>query len=289
VATAAPSPLGPQPLAPAALAPPPTAPPIVLIHGMWSTPATFTGLRRRLEAAGYTTHAPCLPFHDRDPALPPPPELGTLGLEDYIAFLCAEIAALPGPVIVAGHSMGGFLAQAVAARVGAAGLMLFAPAAAATTNEPSLDSVRTLFGVVTKNRWWRSPTLIDAARARRGIYNEVPDDIASSEIAGHVWDSGRVLIEMALPFAAHAPAFTVDHARLTMPALVVVGALDRITPAAIARATARKLANVDYHELQYTGHWLWWGAAEDHVAAIVGEWLSVHFPPPDWDAGLLTG
>ena len=253
-------------------------PPIVFIHGMWATPATFTGLRRRLEADGFTTHAPALPFHDRDPALPPALELGTLGLEDYIAFLATEIARLPGPVIVAGHSMGGFLAQAVAARVGAAGLMLFSPAATAATNVSSVDPLRTLLGVVTKNRWWRSPTLIGEARARWGIYNEVPDEIATAEIAGLVWDSGRVLFEMALPFAAKAPAFAVDHAALTMPALIVVGERDRITPVGIARATARKLTRVDYHELPGVGHWLWWGAVEARVGDLVADWLATHFP-----------
>ncbi len=259
-------------------------PPIVLVHGMWSTPAAFAGLRRRLEAAGYTTHAPALPYHDRAPDAPPPPELGALALEDYIAFLAAEIARLPGPVIVAGHSMGGFLAQAVAARVGAAGLMLFAPAATAATTVPALDPVRTMFGVVTKNRWWRSPTKIDAGRARWGIYNEVPADIADAEIAALVWDSGRALYEMALPFAAKAPAFRVDYAQLTMPALVVVGGRDRITPAAIARATARRLADVDYEELPRAGHWLWWGEVEEHVADVAVAWLARHFPPTVWDA-----
>jgi len=263
-------------------------PPIVFIHGMWSTPATFAGVRRRLEAAGYTTHAPTLPFHDRDPAQPPPAELGALGLEDYITFLAAEIARLPGPVIVAGHSMGGFLAQAVAARVGAAGLMLFSPAATAATNVPGLDPLRTMFGVVTKNRWWRSPTLIGTDRARWGIYNGVPDDIATAEIATLVWDSGRVLFEMALPFAAKAPAFIVDYARLTMPALIVVGSSDRITLAGIARATARKLAGpVDYHELPGVGHWLWWGPVEDEVAGLVQAWLATNFPPTTLDVANL--
>lgn len=254
-------------------------PPVVFIHGMWSTPAVFAGIRRRLEAAGHTTHAPALPFHDRVPDLPPPPELATLGLEDYITFLVAEIAKVPGPVIVAGHSLGGFLAQAVAARTGAAGLMLFAPAATAATNVPAVDPVRTMAGVVTKNRWWRSPTRIDAARARWGIYNEVPPDIADAEIAALVWDSGRVLYEMALPFLARTAAFRVDHTALTMPTLIVVGDRDRITPAGIARATARRLAGpVDYHELPGVGHWLGWGGVGDEVAALAGDWLATNFP-----------
>ncbi len=263
----------------------PMTPPIVLIHGMWSTPAAFTGLRRRLEAAGYTTHAPALPYHDGSPDAPPPAELGQVGLETYIGFLVAEIARLPGPVIVAGHSLGGFLAQAVAARTGAAGLMLFAPAATEATNVPALDPLRTMLGVVTKNRWWRSPTRIDAAHARWGIYNGVPADVADAEIAALVWDSGRVLYEMALPFAAKAPAFRVDYARLTMPALVVVGGRDRITPAAIARATARRLAQVDYEELPAAGHWLWWGEVDAHVGQLATAWLATHFPPTRWDDG----
>ena len=251
-----------------------TAPPVVFIHGMWSTPATFDGLRAVLEARGIATHAPALPFHDRDPALPPPPELGSVSVEDYLTFLAAEVARLPTPPVIAGHSMGGFLAQALAARVGAPGLVLFSPAATAATNVPALDPVRTLAGVVTKGGWWRRPTLIDAGRARWGIYNEVPPEIATEEIGRLVWDSGHVLYELALPFVARTGAATVDYGRLTMPTLIVVGNRDRITPAAIARATARKVAGrVDYHELPGVGHWLFWGGVEAEVAALTGEWL----------------
>lgn len=246
--------------------------PVFFIHGMWSTPAVFARLRGRLTLRA--TYAPTLPFHDRSPDAPPPPELGTTSVEDYISFLTAEIALLPEPPVIAGHSMGGFLAQAVAARVGAPGLILFSTAATATTNVPALGPVRALAGVITKAKWWERPTKIDPDRARWSIYNEVPPPVADAEIAALVWDSGRVLYELALPFIARTPAVQVDYTRLTMPTLIVTGDRDRITPAAIARATARKIAGpVDYHELPGASHWLWHGAVEEEVGTIVEGWL----------------
>jgi len=255
-----------------------TTPAIFLIHGMWSTPATFDGLRARLTAAGRAVHTPVLPFHEHSPDAPPPVELGQIGVADYIDFLVAEIARLPAVPVIGGHSMGGFLAQAVAARVEAPGLMLFAPAATASTNAVAIDSLRTLSHVMTRGSWWKSPTKIDPEHARWGIYNGVPVDVADAEIAKLVWDSGRVLFEMGLPWLAKTTATRVDYARLKMPALVIVGAADRITVPAIARATARAITGpVDYHELPDTGHWLWDGAAGDRVADLALGWLRDQF------------
>ena len=99
-------------------------PTLFCIHGLWATPATFTGLKARFEAAGYPVVTPALPFHDRDPSLPPPPGLGDVTIEDYARFLVAEIERIAGPVILVGHSMGGMLSQIVAARLPHAGLVL---------------------------------------------------------------------------------------------------------------------------------------------------------------------
>lgn len=253
-------------------------PPVLLIHGMWSTPATFDRLRLPLEAAGHATHAPVLPWHDRPACLPPAAELGRLSITAYVDFLVAEAGKLAqdagtAPVIL-GHSMGGLLAQLVACRVPHAGLVLLSPAAAANSQSPSLDPVRTLKNVVLKWGWWERPTLCDEDGARWGIFNGVPDSVASAEIAALVWDSGRVLAEMALP-----PLFgnvtRVDYARLKQPALVAVGADDRITPPGIARATARNLGGqVDYHELPGASHWLFWGEGEQRLGAMVVAWLA---------------
>jgi pimeloyl-ACP methyl ester carboxylesterase len=248
-------------------------PGLLFCHGMWSTPATFGRLRAGLEAAGWVTAAPALPWHDRDVRLPPPPDLGRLGLRDYADFLVAEAGKLgPHPVII-GHSMGSLLAQQVAARVPHAGLVLLSPAASASAQVLSLAPARALWPLLRHWGWWERPTLCPAAAARWGIFNGVPDAIADAEIAALVWDSGRVLAQMAAPWAT-GQAAQVDYARLVSPTLVMSGLEDRITPTAVARATARQIRGaVDYHELPGVGHWLFWGQVETQVAEVLARWL----------------
>jgi len=249
-------------------------PPLVFIHGYWSTPATFARLKARYEANGHAVHAPALPYHDRDPSLPPPPEVGTLTIEDYVRFLVAEIAAFDTPPVIIGHSMGGMLAQIVAARMPHVGLVLLSTAPTAMTQAVSLDTVRTMGGVMLHWGWWAAPTQIAEKPALWGVYNGVPDDIARAELAGQVWDSGRVLAEMVLPTLSATGATRVDYRRLDKPALVIVGTEDRTTVPGIARATARRLCGkVDYHEIPGAGHWLFWGATELKVGGLIGEWL----------------
>ena len=249
-------------------------PPLVFIHGYWSTPATFARLKVRFETEGHQVVAPALPYHDRDPSLPPPPEIGRLTVEDYARFLVAEIGKLDAPPVIIGHSMGGMLAQIVAARVPHAGLALRSTAATASTQVPSIDTVRTMGGLMLHWGWWAAPTRIAEKPAMWGIYNGVPDDIARVEFAAHVWDSGRVLAEMALPGLSATKATRVDYRRLDKPALVIVGTEDRTTVPGISRATARKLGGtVDYHEIAGAGHWLFWGATELKVAGLLSEWL----------------
>lgn len=241
---------------------------------MWSTPATFDRLRLSLEAAGHATHAPVLPFHDRPASLPPPAELGTLSITAYVDFLVAEAGKLGAPPVILGHSMGGLLAQLVALRVPHAGLVLLSPAAAANSQSPALSPFRALKSVITSWGWWEKPTLCDAAGARWGIFNGVPEAETAAEIAALVWDSGRVMGEIALP-PLYGSITRVDHARLTQPALVIVGSEDRITPPGIARSTARQIAGtVDYHELPGIPHWIFWGEVQHEVAARIVAWLN---------------
>jgi pimeloyl-ACP methyl ester carboxylesterase len=135
--------------------------------------------------------------------------------------------------------------------------------------------LRTVFGVTTKRNWWKSPTRIDAERARWGIFNGVPAEIANDEINALVWDSGRVLLQISMPWADKTKATRVNYAKLDMPALIVVGDHDRITPVSIARATARALPGAtDYREIAGAGHWLFHEPVREKVAAEIDRFLS---------------
>jgi pimeloyl-ACP methyl ester carboxylesterase len=242
---------------------------------MWSTPAVWDGLREHFLSRGIASHAPALPMHDRRRDEPPPPGIEALGLQDYIDFLVADVSRLPQAPVIVGHSLGGFLAQAVAAQVQPAGLVCLSPAATSATTALSLDSIRSTWPMIRRWGWWKHATLPDRETARWSIYNNVPADIADAEIDALVWDSGRVMADLGFPWATRNGSAKVDYGRLAMPALVVVGAEDRITPPVIARATARNLAGiVDYHELPGTGHWLFHEPVVSRVAALIEAWLT---------------
>jgi pimeloyl-ACP methyl ester carboxylesterase len=102
---------------------------IFLIHGMWGGPWYWANYRSVLERQGYRCVAATLPCHDADPRAAPDPRLGTIGLLDYAAALEVELKQWRTKPILIGHSMGGLLAQILAARGLARAAVLLAPAA----------------------------------------------------------------------------------------------------------------------------------------------------------------
>ena len=59
---------------------------IVLIHGAWVTPRSWSRFRERHEARGYRVLTPAWPFEDRaieDLRRAPAPELARIGMPDH--------------------------------------------------------------------------------------------------------------------------------------------------------------------------------------------------------------
>ncbi len=82
---------------------------IVLIPGFWLDGASWDEVAEPLRAAGHTVHAPTLPGKESRDA-----DRAGIGLRDHVDAVVAVVDALPGPVVLVGHSGGGAIAHAVA-------------------------------------------------------------------------------------------------------------------------------------------------------------------------------
>jgi pimeloyl-ACP methyl ester carboxylesterase len=80
--------------APASSAAAAAKPTIVLVHGAWADSSSWNGVIERLQALGYTVDAPPNPLS---------------GVSTDSAYLSDFLSTISGPIILVGHSYGGFV------------------------------------------------------------------------------------------------------------------------------------------------------------------------------------
>jgi pimeloyl-ACP methyl ester carboxylesterase len=83
----------------------------VLIHGAWHGGWCWEGVIQELEKAGHTADAPTMPGHNPDD------DRSLIKFDDYIDKICDVLNTQPRPVVLVGHSSGGYMLQAAAPRV----------------------------------------------------------------------------------------------------------------------------------------------------------------------------
>jgi pimeloyl-ACP methyl ester carboxylesterase len=99
---------------------------VVLIHGSFSRGEQLAPARAAFEERGYTAHTPTLRHHEL-PSHEGAMKIAPLSLRDYTDELVAFANSLDSPPLLVGHSLGGLLAQLVAARTRHAGLVAACP------------------------------------------------------------------------------------------------------------------------------------------------------------------
>ena len=177
----------------------PVAADIILIpgscHGWWA----WRFWQPALAAAGYAVHALSMPNHTDAPTLPEA-EYVRLTPQNYADRVAAFAVTLPGrPVVVGGHSLGGWVAQLAAVQMRPAGLLPVASAA------------------------------VDALTSPREPMNPALPWCPSRDEARRIWfaDAEDAVVEWALdrlcgesPATRNAPR-RLDRTALTCPILVV--------------------------------------------------------------------
>ncbi|MEY4964545.1 MAG: hypothetical protein RL274_128 [Pseudomonadota bacterium] len=229
-------------------------PPVLMIHGAFCGPWSLDGLKEKFEAAGYKVTAPSLRFHDHSPA---PAALGTTGLADYAADLEEEIAALKQPPILVGHSMGGLLAQMLAARTKVSALILLAPSAPWGVPPTTLFEIGAAQSMHMQPGYWNNVLEPSRDVALAHSLDKLPKDTRDAVYDRFVPESGRATFEVmnwALDMN-HASAVEADV--VTAPMLLLTGSEDRINPpSTVAKIAALYGARATAEVLPGFGHWL---------------------------------
>lgn len=118
--------------------------------GAW----TWENYKPFFEDRGYECVSTTLRYHDIDPEDEPDPLLGTTSLLDYAEDLEREIRLLDSKPVIMGHSMGGLLAQQLAARGLAKSLVLLAPATPAGIFSIRPSVIKSFWSAITKWKFW---------------------------------------------------------------------------------------------------------------------------------------
>lgn len=247
---------------------------VVMIHGACAGGWCFADFTRVLERHGWTCHAPNLRYHG-GPTAEPDPRLAETSIADYTGDMARFIEELGTVPIVIGHSMGGLIAQQLAAKGLARGLVLMASCAPWGVL-PATDDERALAKkLMSGGSFWKE-ALQPAFEVAKG------DSLAGFEPRAQRTvfeklgpESGRALFEVFFWMFDNARTTTVDAARVRCPVLVMAGSQDKVVSAATGRSIAQLYGRRGmFHLVEGRGHFLPLEPGWEDLALLSADWMS---------------
>lgn len=247
-------------------------PPLVFVHGAFCGGWAFDGFREHFEAAGFETHAPNLPHHERGADLE---ALAQTGVKDYAEAIAAYAKKLSAPPVLVGHSLGGLVVQLAAAQLPIEGLVLLAPSAPWGVMPTTMEEHGNQFGLTMLGDYWRRPIPPDYRVARSNTIDRLSHDDARRVFARFVPESGRAVREamqwwLDSSMATQAPVY-----RIAAPVLALAGGRDRVNSASTVRRLIARFppGQAHFHEFPEMSHWLVGEPEANEVAAMVLAWM----------------
>ena len=237
-------------------------PPVLLIHGTFSRPAFWSPWIERLEAEGYACHARALP--GRDPT--DEDTLRSVGLREHLDVVRAARDRFEAPPIVIGHSMGGLLAQKLAAATDTAALVLVAsvPPGTLWAQPSTLPALARLMPRILKG----APILPPPKTMRSIPLSTLAPEEQEEVVPKMVRDSGRAF--RSLVFGSRVTR--IPRGAVRCPVLCVSGGADRNVSAWLSRRVAVRYG-AEHHIHPGKPHWIIAESAVDDVLPPILDWL----------------
>lgn len=231
-------------------------------------------LAEAFSAHGHATHAPDLrhhheaPWNGRDLRA-----LALTSMRDYADDISALAQMLPEKPILVGHSMGGLIAQMLAAKGHARALVLLAPSAPWGLIPSHWEQYASGFGLyLLAGAYWERAIVPTYEIAAERALDRVSRVEQEALFARFVPESGRAVFEILQWWLDHRRATDVPARDVDCPVLCIAGGRDRVNPPeTVKRIAARYRENATYKEYPEMSHWLigepgWEAVAEDALA-----------------------
>src|SRR5918998_2733574 len=258
--------------------------PIVLIHGLWLTPRSWEGWKKRFEQRGHEVLAPAGPRMEREvEALRRDPSvMNGLGIAEVVDHYDRITRGLGPPPVIMGHSTGGLVTELLLDRgLGAAGVAVSpAPVKGVLRLPPAL--LRSVFPGL-RNPANRKRTIPMTPKQFHFSFTNTMDD-ADAEAAYeryYVPAPGRVVFQAAFANLNPHAVTKVDFHKDDRPPLVVIGNdQDHTIQASVSREAAKRLgkskAVVNYEEFEGRPHFTAGAPGWEAVADYALDWAHRH-------------
>lgn len=248
---------------------------VVLLHGMWGCGGTLDPVAKPLQEAGFRTFQPTLPFHKAGLSKEDARALGEFGIQAYVAWLRDYIGSLDlaQPPILLGHSMGGLLAQHLAAEIPAAALILLAPANPAGINCITpwgvLATSNALLHILTRNpvqRPWR-PIL------NLCLLNDLPADQRAQWHSSFLQESVQSYQDIVFWFLQRNRPSAVQLNSVDCPVLILGAEKDHLIRPGVVRRIAKRYPQATLEFMPKRGHMMFFDQQAHEVGARILQWF----------------
>lgn len=261
--------------------------PIVLIHGLWMTPRSWSEFRDYYADRGYRVLTPPWPriVGEVEDIRRDPSPLNGLGVTEIVDHYDNLIRQLDEPPIIMGHSFGGLYVQLLLDRgLGVAGVAIDAAGPRGVLKLP-LSQARSLWPVL-KNPANRKRTVpLTFGQFQFAFANNMSEaDARAAYELNAIPGPGRPVFQAGFAaFAPHAATKVNYRNDNRAPLLLIAGSEDHIVPPAVNKANHRKYrhskAVTHYKEFPGRSHLIVAQAGWEEVAEHSLSWAVTHANP----------
>lgn len=245
--------------------------PIVLVHGTNAGPWTMANFADYFTELGWRCLSPAYRHHESAPSA----ELLTgISIADYVDDIGAAVAALDTKPIIIGHSLGGVIAQKLAAR-GAAAAAILLNGSVNWGILPTTDGERALGrALMSAGPFWESTLLPDFETMSTYGLNML-DPAEQRRVFDRLGpESGRAMFELFFWMFDENQTTKVDYDNVSCPVLVLSGSRDLAIPPSTSRLIAQRHGDhATFYEAEGFGHYLTLEPRWREIAEVCARWI----------------